>query len=361
MTKEANNNKKGEIIQCIKDTNAKALFGNVNNLDITTFIVSCILKIDYKELEGNISLQPLKIIEGVKNEMVPECDVVIKVKLNNKERIIVLEFNYFTMDLASFFKNSNYTFKEKKNLSKAHQLKLNRNLFYVLKIISSRIKKGNNYTEIIPVTLVNFNTFSKKNKKLNKYGVVDILDTSDYYSENLEIFNLDIVKCYQAVYNNKYQGSNIYEENLIIMGAIMATNKYSEVKELVARLHIKEEIKERMMEVIENMMGEGELGLYYYPDQEKKDFDEALLELCRKEGRSEGINIGMSKGINIGRSEGINLGRAEGLTLGRAEQQRDMVISLNDQHISLDVIAKAAKISINKVKQIINDYLKNNK
>ena len=334
-----------EIIQCIKDTNAKALFGNVNNLDITTFIVSCILKIDYEKLEGNISLQPLKIIEGVKDEKGPECDVVIKVKLNDRERIIVLEFNYFTMDLASFFKNSNYTFKEKKNLSKAHQLKLNRNLFYVLKIISSRIKKGNNYTEIIPVTLVNFNTFSKKNKKLNKYGVVDILDTSDYYSENLEIFNLDIVKCYQAVYNNKHQGSNIYEENLIIIGAIMANNKYDEVKKLVARLHIKEEIKKMMMEVIENMMGEGELGLYYYPDQEKKDFDEALLELCRKEGRTEGINIG----------------RAEGLTLGRAEQQRDMVISLNDQHISLDVIAKAAKISINKVKQIINDYLKNNK
>ena len=48
--------KDGEIIQCIKDINAKALFGNVNNLDITTFIVSCILKIDYEKLEGNISL-----------------------------------------------------------------------------------------------------------------------------------------------------------------------------------------------------------------------------------------------------------------------------------------------------------------
>ena len=89
--------------------------------------------------------------------------------------------------------------------------------------------------------------------------------------------------------------------------------------------------------------------LYYDPEQEKKDFDDALLELCRKEG----ISLGMSKGINIGRSEG--------LTLGRAEQQRDMVISLNEQHVSLDIIAKAAKISINKVKQIINDYLKNNK
>ena len=38
-----------------------------------------------------------------------------------------------------------------------------------------------------------------------------------------------------------------------------------------------------------------------------------------------------------------------------------MVISLNEQHVSLDIIAKAAKISINKVKQIIDNYLKNKK
>ena len=245
MLRTESSYKEGEIIQCIKDSSAKTLFGNINNLDLTTFIVSCILNIEYEKLECNITLQPLKIIEGVKNEKQAECDVVIKVKLNDEERIIVLEFNYFTMDLVSFFKNRKFKNKEKKNLSKAHQLKLNRNLFYVLKIISSRIKKGNNYTKIIPVTLVNFNTFSKKNKKLNKYGVVDILDTSDYYSENVEILNLDIVKCYQALYNDKYQGSNIYEENLIIIGAMMATNKYLEVKELIGRLHVKEEIKER--------------------------------------------------------------------------------------------------------------------
>ena len=107
------NYEKGEIIQCIKDTSAKTLFGDINNLDITTFIVSSILNIDYERLVGNITLQPLKIREGVKNEKLPECDVVINVKLDDEERIIVLEFNYFKQDLESFFKKMKFSYKER--------------------------------------------------------------------------------------------------------------------------------------------------------------------------------------------------------------------------------------------------------
>ena len=41
---------------------------------------------------------------------------------------------------------------------------------------------------------------------------------------------------------------------------------------------------------------------------------------------------------------------------GKTEEKRDMVIALNEQNVSLDIIAKAAKISINKVKSIIARY-----
>ena len=105
--------------------------------------------------------------------------------------------------------------------------------------------------------------------------------------------------------------------------------------------------------------------VYYDKDEETKKYRKTLEKLCEKDfmekGKAEGLTLGRAEGINLGRAEGLTLGRAEGINLGKSEQQRDMVISLNEQHISLDVIAKAAKISINKVKQIINDYLKNNK
>ena len=77
--------------------------------------------------------------------------------------------------------------------------------------------------------------------------------------------------------------------------------------------------------------------LYYDPEQEKKDFDDALLELCRKEGMSEG------------------------LTLGRAEQQRDIIINMYKANEVVEKISKYTELPIKKIKQVINDYLKNNK
>ena len=80
--------------------------------------------------------------------------------------------------------------------------------------------------------------------------------------------------------------------------------------------------------------------VYYDKEVEEHRFRKTLEKLCEKDF--------------------VEKGRAEGINLGKKEQQRDMVISLNEQHVSLDIIAKAAKISINKVKQIIDNYLKNN-
>ena len=81
--------------------------------------------------------------------------------------------------------------------------------------------------------------------------------------------------------------------------------------------------------------------VYYDKEVEEHRFRKTLEKLCEKDF--------------------VEKGRVEGINLGKSEQQRDMVISLNEQHVSLDIIAKAAKISLNKVKQIIGDYLENKK
>ena len=345
MSKMKSSYKEGEIIQCIKDRSAKAIFGDINNIEITTMLVSSVLKIPYEKLVGNISLQPLIIRENLKGEKLPECDVVIYINIDNEERIVVLEFNYFTQDLESFFKKKKINRKERRKLSKIHQLKLDRNLFYIFKMICSRLKEGDSYTNIIPVTLVNFNTFSKKDKKLNKYGVIDVIDADDYYSENLEIFNLDVVKCYQAVYNDKYQGSNIFEDNLIKLGAMMATDRIEEVKELIRALNTEKEIKDKMMEVISNMMQDGILSLYYYPDEEQKRLDDALLDLYKREGEKIGEKRGEQRVLKLGEQR-------------LAKEKKEMVINMYKDNALIEKICKYVNLPIKKVNEIIEDYKK---
>ena len=64
-------------------------------------------------------------------------------------------------------------------------------------------------------------------------------------------------------------------------------------------------------------------------------FQSELLKLEKEDSRKEGLSIGRKEGI--------------------AEKERDVVINLNEQNVSLDVIAKACKLSLSKVKSIINN------
>ena len=50
-------------------------------------------------------------------------------------------------------------------------------------------------------------------------------------------------------------------------------------------------------------------------------------------------------------------GRSEGLIQGRNEKERDMIINLNKQNVSLDIIAKACNLSLDKIKSIINNKM----
>ena len=84
-------------------------------------------------------------------------------------------------------------------------------------------------------------------------------------------------------------------------------------------------------------------------------FQSELLRLEKEDSRKEGLCIGRKEGLSAGRKEGLSIGRKEGI----AENQRDMIINLNKQNVSLDVIARASKLSLSKVKSIINKYCKN--
>ena len=44
-----------------------------------------------------------------------------------------------------------------------------------------------------------------------------------------------------------------------------------------------------------------------------------------------------------------------GIDRGIEQNQRDMIWGLNENHVSLDIIAKSAKLTISEVKKIINE------
>ena len=61
---------------------------------------------------------------------------------------------------------------------------------------------------------------------------------------------------------------------------------------------------------------------------------------------------GKAEGITEGRAEGISIGRAEGVSIGEANATSRMVKSFKEQGVPVDVIAKAANLSVEEVNRI---------
>ncbi len=82
------------------------------------------------------------------------------------------------------------------------------------------------------------------------------------------------------------------------------------------------------------------LRAYYNPKELKEELEKESLALYKLQTREEG------------RIES----EAKGRTEGRTENQREMIINMYKENAKLDFISKVSKLSLDKVKEIINDY-----
>ena len=83
-------------------------------------------------------------------------------------------------------------------------------------------------------------------------------------------------------------------------------------------------------------MKENELGWGWYdPEEERKRLNDSALAYSRKRGLKEGKEIGLIE--------------------GRKEREQEMVISLYNQNVSIDIISKASGLSQEEVEEIINN------
>ena len=135
----------GEIIPLYFDEAFKIMFANPNHLEILTLLLSRILKVEYKDIVGRVSLAPLSIPNHTLGEKKTERDVVVSINTNNSKKII-LEVNV---------------------KKKFYQSIMDRNIFYMQEVATSGFEEGADFENLDITFLVNFNTFyvDKINKK----------------------------------------------------------------------------------------------------------------------------------------------------------------------------------------------------
>ena len=281
------------------------MYANPNHLEILTLLLSRILKVDYKDIEGKITLEPLSIPNKKIGEKKTERDVVVSVKSTDKYKII-LEVNV---------------------RKKFYQSIMDRNIFYKNEVASNGIYEGDDYSNLPITILVNFNTFyvDKVHEKIfDEY----LLRNEEGYilTKREKVLNIHIVKCKDLWYHNEYQGMfEPIEEDLMLLCAAMVVDKHEDFIKILEEVRTRPEIKELMEVVLTDMNSNQEMYARY---NDWKEEEQKITRSIIAEEREDAIK----------------------------SNQQEIVMNMYKDNCSLELISKYTNLTIDEIKKIINEF-----
>lgn len=299
-------------MMCLKfDKAFHIMYANEKHLEILAVLLSKVLKIDYKLLEGNIALLSRKSTNEKVLEKECEKDVVVSIKTDKDYRIII-EVNV------------------KRGLFKTV---LERNMYYMFQEGGHTLKGGIGYDKMPYTVLINFNTFFVNNEQKDIIEEFRYRDKYGYLlTEKSVNYNINIEECYNLWYNNDYQGKfEPYEEDLVLLCAAMMVDNQEDFHNIVSIVRMKPEIKKLMEGLVRKMNNDEELVTEYRTWKE----EEALI----------------NKAI-------INEVREDSFNAGVDQTRKEMILNMRNKNISLDIIAECAGITEDEVQKIIDNNKK---
>lgn len=302
------------IFRICSDTLFKEVFTKVPNALIN--LVNDCLDIDYDNNKDNIQIECTSELSKERfNNKTTLCDFVVKVGEYFKINIEVNQNNY-------------------KGLTE-------RNLLFLSRLYSIFIPKGLPYEELPKYRVVQFNInrFGNINGNILTRKVLYDLETKKIDTESLYYYNYDIAKCYDVYYNNTK--SNIDKNSKIIRwGALLCTEKLSDIANIIGDDLMSAEDKEKLIKVV-NMFSE-ECNSFSKDDIEQmteyKMAGERLV--AREEGHAEG------------HAEGLAEGHAEGHAEGKLEEKKETIINMLNKNYDIKEISEITNASEEEIIEI---------
>ena len=218
----------------------------------------------YEEIITGYELEPYKV-----NGKVNKSDMLIKI---NDRYFINVELNY----------------KHQKNV-------LVRNMIQLFRICGQVLESGmtDNELSLIKVGQLNFNTFSNSNDKVLE-RVFYTNEEGDVISNLLNIWNIDIEKCYKTLYNNSENKEKL--PKVVKWGAIIYSDldKMEDTLERIGDLLTMEE-KEKLLKGIHELMKDRKIIQEWMVIENNRLREEDILNTAKGEARREGWEEGIEE------------------------------------------------------------------
>ena len=281
----------------------KTLFSTHPNL--LARLISDITNLSYDLLENNIYLEANELPIERDNEKFKRCDFIVKY---NKNSVINIEINQHS-----------YTGLIIKNIS------------YVCNLFSTRFSKGETYDDNIQVIQININAFKDTNTRpLTKYYFKED-ESNKIYIENINIYALNVVKCYEVYYNNH----NNKEDKYIDWGALIYSKTLEEIEEISKNI-LDEKERMSLMEEINKISSSD----WFMTAEESIRLAEWEKKQILNDIRKEGLEQGRTEGLEQGIEQGIE------------QNTIKTVLSLLNKNMSLEDISDITGKTVEEIKEI---------
>ena len=155
------------------------------------------------------------------------------------------------------------------------------------------------------------------------------------YTNNLSIFNLNVVKC-----NDIYYNCDDKEDipNYIKWGALIYTRDINKIPDIAEGILTQKEM-ERIMDKIENLNNDS----LFMSELEAIKWQERKEKCLKEDGVKEGYALGLEQGLESGYNKGI------------VEKTNEIILSMIKNNMSLDDISKIINKPIEEIKEIIKE------
>ena len=310
--------REGEMLPLTFDPCFKLMWGNEDHPEVTALLISKLLDIPYDEVNGKIRFTNTKNQNLSVGDKQSDKDVTFLVDTSEPYKIS-LEMNFSPSALI-------------------HNSLIERNLYYLSNYFGTGLGQ-NNYKELKTTIQFNFNMdfIDKEHKKL--------IDTYMYRNEEghvltdiLQIVHINIAEMYDIWYNRGEEMAK-YDSNMqdnIRIGACMVTNLRAEFDKALSEVDANKILKSSMKEIVSNMINDEELCVLFYnkEEEEKKIWDSIRMEEAEK-ARQEGIEQGIVQGIE--------------------QRNKEMVVAMKDEGLTVEKIVKISNLSIEEVEKLLEE------
>ena len=295
MVKEENS-----LIPLIFDLMFKKVFGNENDKEPIKYLLKIILNINPRDVK---ILNNEAIEKPYKNKKIA---VNLIVELDDGTKIIV-----------------------EANTEVGKEI-LDRNLFYMCRMVSSSLRPMMHYNEFKKHIQINFDRDGYHERPIMRYSMMD-KETKSLLSDKLEIIRIDVPYFYNKCYNNDVKDLNSFDK---FIGLFDMKDK-NIAKKLIKGDKNMEDIYDKMEEYSED--------------------NEIIGAYDAEWHRSELERIGMERATREGMEKGIKQGVEQGIEQGRIQEKKDIAKKMLEEKNDINFITKITGLTEKEIMELKNE------